>query len=90
VNKLLYNNFPEIAVDSAHDGLDAVKKFKETLKSGNVYLLIFMDLCMPSMDGMEACKLIRKYEQSRSVIRTPIFALSAPSGDSNPITRIAR
>ena len=38
--------------------------------------MIFMDVQMPIMDGYEACKTIRKYEED-SGIYTPIIAMTA-------------
>jgi len=54
-------------VDIAYDGEVAVEKVKS-----NHYDIIFMDLQMPVMDGYEATKQIREFNQS-----TPIIALSA-------------
>jgi osomolarity two-component system, sensor histidine kinase NIK1 len=65
----------------------AVEKYTEAIKNGLQYLLIFMDVCMPTMDGMEASKLIRTFEKENNANRTPIFALSAPSGDSTHVIR---
>ncbi len=90
INKILHNNFPKIEVDSASNGLVAVEKYSEAVRNGLQYLLIFMDVCMPTMDGMEASKLIRQFEKENSARRTPIFALSAPSGDSMSVIRTTR
>ena len=51
----------------AEDGIEAVKKFKEYQPD-----LVFMDIQMPNMDGVEACKTIQKFDN-----RTPIIALTA-------------
>ena len=39
--------------------------------------LILMDVQMPELDGLESCMLIRREEQSRSLARTPIIAVTA-------------
>lgn len=39
--------------------------------------IIFMDVQMPEMDGLEATRLIREKEQSDGRMRTPIIALTA-------------
>jgi CheY-like chemotaxis protein len=77
ITKILKNNFPNIDVDSAENGYLCTEKFKLALKNNTKYLMIFMDLCMPLMDGFEASKIIRELEGTNN--RTPIFALSAPS-----------
>jgi signal transduction histidine kinase/DNA-binding response OmpR family regulator len=60
------------AVDIASNGLSAVEKFKS-----NIYDLVLMDIQMPAMDGYEATRTIRAFEQEHRNIRTPIIALTA-------------
>ena len=61
-----------ITYDMAHDGLEAIEKFKE-----NKYDLILMDENMPNMGGMEATKEILKLEQEQNLPHTPIVSLTA-------------
>ncbi len=59
--------------DIAKNGVEAVEKFSE-----NNYDLIFMDIQMPEMDGIEATKKIREIEKTRNVSRKiPIIAMTA-------------
>jgi len=51
----------------AHNGAEAVAKAEH-----NMYDLILMDLQMPIMDGYQATKLIRRFDE-----KTPIIALTA-------------
>jgi len=55
-----YLNKLQIHPEIANNGQEAVKMFKE--KGFNYYSLITMDIQMPVMDGLTACKEIRKYE----------------------------
>jgi CheY-like chemotaxis protein len=62
-------------VDTAPNGLVALQKFKES-----TYDLIFMDIQMPEMDGIEATIQIREYERVHALTHpTPIIALTAIS-----------
>lgn len=57
----------KIETEIAYNGAEAVAKAEH-----NVYDLILMDLQMPIMDGYQATRLIREFDE-----RTPIVALTA-------------
>jgi len=61
-----------LTVDIASNGLEAFQKRKD----GN-YDLIFMDIQMPFLDGMEATKEILEYEEDYHQPHVPILALTA-------------
>ena len=64
VRFLLKHNY-EIDIDDAPDGKIAFEKFKQELQKpcgckNRAYRLIFMDIGMPVMDGIESSKNITK------------------------------
>jgi signal transduction histidine kinase/CheY-like chemotaxis protein len=72
--KLIYNlldNF-NISVTIANNGLEAFN-----LRKQNRYDIIFMDIQMPIMSGVESTKKIIEYEKERDEKHVPIVALTA-------------
>ncbi len=61
-----------LKVDLADNGLEAFEK----RRSGD-YDIIFMDISMPVMDGVEATHEILDYEEDENVPHVPIVALTA-------------
>ncbi len=59
-------------VETANDGARAVE-----LREQNTYDLILMDVQMAPMDGMEATRRIRDWEEKNNAVYTPIIALTA-------------
>ncbi|MDR0947041.1 MAG: response regulator [Ruminococcus sp.] len=65
----------EVKIDCAVDGIEAVQMFKT---SPEKYMLIFMDVQMPRMNGLDASKAIRDFEKmSNAERRVPIIAMTA-------------
>lgn len=56
----------------ANDGVEAVEQYKSLRPQ-----LVLMDIQMPRMDGLEACKGIREFEALAGLEETPVIALTA-------------
>lgn len=72
VTVILENN--GAAVDLVHNGKEAVERVKDFNKES--FHLILMDIQMPVMDGLEACRLIRQLKDP-ALSTIPIIGLSA-------------
>jgi CheY-like chemotaxis protein len=77
--KLIFLNLSKYGykIDIANNGKEALEKVK-----CNRYQLIIMDLMMPVMDGLEASREIRKYEDTLPY-NTPIIGLTANTFDAD-------
>ncbi len=60
-------------VTPADNGIEAIK----FIKAQHYFDLVFMDCQMPEMDGFEATKNIRQYENKNMITKTPIIAFTA-------------
>jgi CheY-like chemotaxis protein len=67
-----------VTIACAGDGVEAIERLEQ-----EHYDLIFMDIQMPRMDGLEATREIRRREQAQSLPPTPIVALTANSSDQD-------
>ena len=63
-------------VDTAYDGEEAVRLVNE-----NKYDVILLDLMLPKIDGLEACRRIREFSN------VPVIMLTAKTGDNDYITK---
>ena len=82
-NQIIAMDFLEdlgLEVECANNGLEAVEAFKQ-----NRYGLILMDLHMPEMNGFDAVRHIRQYEQDHDV--TPVTPIVAMTADALSETR---
>ena len=60
-----------ISSDGAVDGKIAVEMYKESR-----YDVVFMDIQMPIMNGVDSTKAILKYEKEQGIAHTPIIAVT--------------
>jgi len=74
--KVLENE--NLKVSYASNGEEAFE-----LRKNNDFDIIFMDIQMPIMDGVEASKAIRKYEDEYNITPVSIIALTANTGKND-------
>ncbi|GHC09432.1 PAS domain S-box protein [Cerasicoccus arenae] len=61
-----------VTVDTAANGLEAIEYFRQ-----NNYDLVFMDIQMPVVDGLEAALAMREWEAEHQLPITPVIAMTA-------------
>jgi osomolarity two-component system sensor histidine kinase SLN1 len=71
-------------VTVAKDGQEALDKVKESMERQTPFNLIFMDVQMPNLDGLQSTRLIRQ-----SGFLSPIVALTAYAEESNVKVRLS-
>lgn len=76
VEKVLTNQASEIQLLKAYNGKSAV-----TLFMAHQPDLVLMDVQMPLVNGMDACRQMRAYEQKHGLPRTAVLALTASTQD---------
>lgn len=70
-----------ITVDTARDGQEALMKYIEYRMQKRPLHYIFMDVRMPTMDGLEATRRIREFETHKKQMHVPIWAMTAGTSD---------
>ncbi|CZR54524.1 uncharacterized protein PAC_04408 [Phialocephala subalpina] len=81
--KLLIATMRKLKLDhaTATNGLEAFNAYREC---GGAFDVVFMDISMPIMSGIESTQHIRRYEKEHAL---PPVALIALTGAANPNTR---
>jgi CheY-like chemotaxis protein len=85
ISTIIFNLRKDINVDTAKGGYDAIKIYKQTRKSKSEYQMIFMDICMPDLGGIEATEEIRQFENKQQISQCEIIGLSVHSEDDSVI-----
>ena len=67
-------------VTVAGNGKEAFLKYSESPEKVD---LIFMDIQMPEMDGLESTRTIRKFEEEKNLPRVPIVAMTGQAMDGD-------
>jgi two-component system, NtrC family, sensor kinase len=68
------SNIPNFTVDKAANGMEGLELVKKSIKLGNPYAVIFLDMRMPGWDGMETAEKIREYDSKAEIIFVTAFS----------------
>jgi len=61
-------NIPGFTVDKASNGMEGIQKVKTAVEQGKPYAVIFLDMRMPGINGLEAAIEIRKHDVKAEII----------------------
>jgi two-component system NtrC family sensor kinase len=61
-------NIPVFTVDKASNGMEGIKKVKEAMERGRPYAVIFLDMRMPGINGLETAIELRKYDIKAEIV----------------------
>jgi signal transduction histidine kinase len=61
-------NMPVFTVDKASNGMEGVLKVKKAVEQGRPYAVIFLDMRMPGMNGLETAIEIRKFDVKAEIV----------------------
>jgi two-component system, NtrC family, sensor kinase len=61
-------NIPVFTVDKASNGLEGVNKVRQAVEDGHPYAVIFLDMRMPGINGLETAIEIRKYDIKAEIV----------------------
>jgi len=67
----------------AMSGVSALQLFEETLKNGELYDLVCLDIMMPEKDGYETLREMRALEQNQNTQRSRIIMVTALEEQEN-------
>lgn len=72
-------------IDIAVNGEEAVELFKLSWEQNAPYDVIFLDIMMPEMDGHEALKRLRQWEEQRGLKEPIPVVMTTALGDKDNI-----
>ena len=61
-------NIPVFTVDKASNGMEGVLKVKKAVEQGRPYAVIFLDMRMPGINGLETAIEIRKHDVKAEIV----------------------
>jgi two-component system NtrC family sensor kinase len=61
-------NIPVFTVDKAANGMEGVHKVRKAVEQGRPYAVIFLDMRMPGINGLETAMEVRKYDVKAEIV----------------------
>jgi two-component system chemotaxis response regulator CheY len=77
-------------MDVAVNGSEAIKLYEESVKSGNPYDLIMLDIMLPLVDGQTVLYHIRRYEQTHPDLLHVKVIVNSALGDEQTVNTMIK
>lgn len=80
-------------IELAKNGNEAVAFIKESIEQGNPYDVVFLDIMMPDLDGIETLQAIRDFEQHQGIEEekaTKVVMVTALADKQNVLDAFSR
>jgi CheY-like chemotaxis protein len=77
VLRKMFSGLGNDTIEIAQDGLEAYQKYVQAHEKKEPFDIVFMDIQMPRMNGIEATRKLRQFEKINDIEEKPILALTA-------------
>ncbi|PCI30591.1 MAG: response regulator [SAR324 cluster bacterium] len=71
--------------DIVLSGPEGIKAFQTAHQANNIYTIIFLDIMMPELDGLEVLALLRQFEEENHITKPVQVVMATSRSDTETI-----